>query len=312
MAMLSIDPRISLRKLEVFSLVVQLGGVSRAAEHLYVAQPVVSAHIRSLEERLQTKLFYREGRQMRLTESGQAVYSWAEDLLTRTRELDRHLSGLSDGRRGTVVFGASMSIGSYRLPSILADFRETHPGVDLRLGISDTEHAIEDTRTGEFDFSVVISGTQLELPGMELEQIAADEFVLVAAPGGEPRADVVGVEALTALPFIDAPEGIVRRSLVDRHLRRLGVTERNVVLQLGHPEAMKRATREGLGVCLLFRSAVDEELSTGSLREIRVKDADLAVPVYLVYRKDKSFSPVHLSLMDAIRSGLVRTAAAVT
>ena len=103
---------------------------------------------------------------------------------------------------------------------------------------------------------------------------------------------MVGVEALAALPFIDAPEGIVRRSLVDRHLRRLGVTERNVVLQLGHPEAMKRATREGLGVCLLFRSAVDEELSTGSLREIRVKDADLAVPVYLVYRKDKSFSPV--------------------
>ena len=163
--MLSLDPRISLRKLEVFSLVVQLGGVSRAAEHLYVAQPVVSAHIRSLEERLQTKLFYREGRQMRLTESGQAVYSWAEDLLTKTRTPRSSPSGLSDGRRGTVVFGASMSIGSYRLPSILADFRETHPGVDLILGISDTEHAIEDTRTGEFDFSVVISGSSSSCPG---------------------------------------------------------------------------------------------------------------------------------------------------
>jgi DNA-binding transcriptional LysR family regulator len=307
----SIDLRISLRKLEVLSLVVQLGGVGRAAEHLFVAQPVVTAHIRSIEERVGAKLFYREGRQMHLTEAGQAVHGWAEDLLTRTRELERYLDGISDGSQGTVVFGASMSVGSYELPSVLTTFRASHPDVDLRLGVSDTEHAIEDTRAGVFDFAVVVSEEQLELPGMEVQRVGTDTIVLVSAPGGAPESAVITVEELRRLPFIDAPEGIVRRTFVDRQLRQLGIRDRNVVLQLGHPEAMKRATRAGLGVTLLFRSAVREELESGTLREVRVEGADLALPIYIVYRRGKTFSPLHHELIDEIRRTLSNSGAPV-
>jgi DNA-binding transcriptional LysR family regulator len=307
----SIDLRISLRKLEVLSLVVQLGGVGRAAEHLFVAQPVVTAHIRSIEERVGAKLFYREGRQMHLTEAGQAVHGWAEDLLTRTRELERYLDGISDGSQGTVVFGASMSVGSYELPSVLTTFRASHPDVDLRLGVSDTEHAIEDTRAGVFDFAVVVSEEQLELPGMEVQRVGTDTIVLVSAPGGAPESAVITVEELRRLPFIDAPEGIVRRTFVDRQLRQLGIRDRNVVLQLGHPEAMKRATRAGLGATLLFRSAVREELESGTLREVRVEGADLALPIYIVYRRGKTFSPLHHELIDEIRRTLSNSGAPV-
>jgi DNA-binding transcriptional LysR family regulator len=296
----AIDLRISLRKLEVLSLVVQLGGVGRAAEHLFVAQPVVTAHIRSLEERLGAKLFYREGRQMHLTEAGQAVHRWAEEVLTRTRELERYLAGISDGKQGTVVLGASMSVGSYELPSVLATFRATHPGVDLRLGVSDTEHAIEDARAGVLDFAVVVSDEQLELPGMEVERVGSDEIVVVAAPGGEPHDDTISTEVLRRLPFIDAPEGIVRRKFVDRQLRQLGVRDRNVVLQLGHPEAMKHATRAGLGACLLFRAAVEEELRDGRLIEIALTDAAMSVPVYQVSRVTKALTPVQAAIAEAV------------
>ena len=60
-----LDQRISLQKLEIFCLVVDLGGVGRAAEHLFVAQPVVSAHLRTLQERLGAELLYRDGRRLR-------------------------------------------------------------------------------------------------------------------------------------------------------------------------------------------------------------------------------------------------------
>ena len=79
------DTRVTLTKLEVFSLVVELGGVSRAAEHLYVSQPVVSAHVRSLEERVGARLFYREGHHLVLTEAGRAVHGWATSAPARTR-----------------------------------------------------------------------------------------------------------------------------------------------------------------------------------------------------------------------------------
>jgi DNA-binding transcriptional LysR family regulator len=301
---MALDTRISLRKLEVLTVVVQLGGIGRAAEQLFVAQPVVSAHIRSLEERLGTKIFYREGRQMLLTEAGRAIYEWAEDVLLRSRELERHLGGLSDGTQGTIVFGSSMSIGSYRLPRVLTAFRAAHPLAELRLSISDTEHAIEDTRSGALDFCVVVTEPDIEVPGMEVEQIGSDEIVVVAAPGAGFDKDVISVAELQAMPFIEAPEGIIRRSFVERRLRAAGIHERNIVLELGHPEAMKLAAQDGLGVTLLFRTAVKNELASGKLRELRVDGVDVAVPISLVYRKGKSFSAVHRSLIEAIRTAL--------
>jgi len=299
---LTIDRRISLHKLEVLCRVVELGGVGRAAEALFVTQPVVTAHVRSLEERLGTKLFYREGRRLHLTESGRVVHAWAEDVLGRTRELDRHLAGLSEGSRGSVALGASMSLGSYRLPSILTSYQRAHPGVELRLGISDTEHMIEDVRAGAFDFAVVVSDAALDGPGLATELLGHEELVLIAAPDAEPKEAEIAPAQLAGLPFVEAPEGILRRRFVDRSLDALGVGERNVVLELGHPEAMKRAARAGLGVSMLFRSAVAEDLAQGTLREVRIAGTDLQIPVYLVHRKDKEFSPPHRELIGDVRA----------
>jgi LysR family transcriptional regulator, low CO2-responsive transcriptional regulator len=298
---MAIDRRITLHKLEVFELVVELGGVSRAADRLYVAQPVVTAHIRSLEERLGTDLFYREGGRMHLTEGGRAAHAWASDLLRRTRELSRHLDGLSDGTQGSVVLGASMSIGSYSLPPLLSRFRRERPLVDIVLNILDSEHAMADTEAGENDFAVVIAEADPVSRGLCAEKLGDDELVVVAAAEGEPAASRITKAELAELSFVEAPQKLVRQQFVDRQLQRIGIGDRKVSIQLGHPEAMKRATAAGLGVAVLFRSAVGAELAGGQLREIEVEGVRLSGPVYLVHRKDKLFSAVHRALIDAIR-----------
>jgi DNA-binding transcriptional LysR family regulator len=299
---MGIDRRITLQKLEVFELVVELGGVSRAADRLYVAQPVVTAHIRSLEQRLGTTLFYREGGRMHLTEGGRSVHAWASDLLRRTRELARHLDGLSDGSQGSVVLGASMSVGSYSLPPLLSRFREERPLVDIVLHILDTEHAVADTEAGEHDFAVVVVEADPGSRGLRAEKLGDDELVVVAAPDREPTESRITVDQLAKLSFVEAPQKLLRRQFVDQQLQRIGIRDRKVSIELGHPEAMKRATAAGLGVAVLFRSAVRGELASGELREIEVEDVDLSGPVYLVYRKDKLFSAVHRELIDAIRA----------
>ena len=152
---MAVDPRITLQKLEVFCLVVELGGVSRAAEHLFVTQPVVTAHVRSLEQRLGTRLFRREGRQMHLTEAGRAAHEWAVELLTHTREFSRRLDGLADGTRGTVVVAASMSVGSYLMPPVVSRFHEERPLVELELNVSDSRQALQEAELGRCDFAVV-------------------------------------------------------------------------------------------------------------------------------------------------------------
>lgn len=297
-----IDSRVSLHKLEVFDAVVAMGGVSRAADHLGVAQPVVSGHLRSLEQRVGTTLFYREGRQLHLTEAGRAVHQWATDMLRRTRELSRDLDNVSDGVAGSVVVGTSMSIGSYVLPPLLAPFLRQRPAVEVRIDIGAAAQAIAGTEDGENDFSVVIIEAPTGTPGLVTEQLGVEELVLVAPLGGPPATDVVTPDDLRDVPFIEAQKGTLRRNFTDQELARAGLPDRRVAVELGHPEAMKILVEAGLGVSCLFRSAVSREIAEGALRELTLEGARLEGPIYLVHRKDKLFSAVHHDLIQAIRA----------
>jgi DNA-binding transcriptional LysR family regulator len=295
-----IDSNISLHKLEVFLLVVELGGVTRAAEHLFVAQPVVTAHIRSLEKRLGMTLFYREGRTLQLTEAGHAVLDWADELVRRTRQMSRHLDELAEGSQGSVVLSSSMSIGSYELPAVLSRFRRRFPAVSLRLLISDSEHAIADAVSGEVDFAVVAAQTNPTIPGAIAEPIGTHEFALVAAPDSDiPDRPLTSLE-LRDLWFIEPPQESIRRRFADAALRNIGITDRKVAIEMAHPEAMKRAAMAGLGVAVLFRSSVAEELAAGTLRELDLGGVPLNGPVYMVRRADKVFSAAQQELTAEI------------
>src|SRR3954469_13917810 len=301
---MTLDSRITLYKLEVFDLVVQCGGVSRAADQLFISQPVVTEHIRSLEERIGARLFYRQGRQLVLTEAGRAAHAWARTVLTHTRELSRQLGGLSDGRRGSIVVGASMSIGSYVLPPILVRFKRERPLADIVCNVSDSEREIVATEAGENDFAVVIQEQEPQQGGLAAKKLPDEPLVVVAAPDAEPRESSMTVERLASVPSVESPAGLGRRRLVEAQLTKLGIAQRNVVMELGHPEAMKRAAMGGLGVTLQFRSVVADDLAAGRLREIEVVDATLSVPVFLVYRKGKLLSTIQHDLIESIRAEL--------
>jgi DNA-binding transcriptional LysR family regulator len=303
---MTLDSRITLYKLEVFDLVVECGGVSRAADQLFISQPVVTAHIRSLEERIGARLFYRQGRQLVLTEAGRAAHAWARTVLTHTRELSRQLGGLSDGRRGSIVVGASMSVGSYLLPAMLVRFRRERPLAEIVCNVSDSEREMLATEAGENDFAIVILEQAPQHEGLEAEKLTEEPLVVVAAPGAEPRESSITVERLATVPSVESPGGLIRRKLVDAQLAKLGIAQRNVVMELGHPEAMKRAAMGGLGVTLQFRSVVADDIAAGRLREIEVVDATLSVPVFLVYRKGKLMSAIQRDLIEAIRAELSR------
>lgn len=302
---MAIDQRVSLQKLEILDTVVRLGGIGRAADHLGVAQPVVTAHIRSLEQRMNTKLFHREGRQLDLTDTGRAVHLWALDVLRRTRELSRELDSVKEGIQGSVTLAASMTVGSYRLPPLFSRFLMDRPGVDIRVDIIDAAHAIADTEAGVNDFSVVVIASPPNNPALVAEQVGAEELIMVGSRGGPPGGDgPFDVADLASLPFVEAQRGSLRREFTDRELGRVGLGRRRVVMELGHPEAMKQVVSAGLGIACLFRSSVRREMRDGSLRELKVRDLNLAGPTFLIHRRDKSFSALHLELLSEMREYL--------
>jgi LysR family transcriptional regulator, low CO2-responsive transcriptional regulator len=214
----------------------------------------------------------------------------------------RELDGVAEGQRGSVAVAASMTIGSYLLPPILSEFRQRRPASAITLTVSDPEHALEAVELGECDFALVVAELPPVNPSLAAEVIGADDIVLVAAPDYEPGVASLPLASLAQAPLVSSPGGHVRRGVIDGQLAVRGVSPRNVVIELGHPEAMKRATREGLGMCLLFRASVAQELEDGTLREVAISDAELSVPLTAVVRSGKRLSPIQAELLAAVTS----------
>lgn len=292
------DTRITLRKLEIFELVVELESVSHAADKLWLAQPVVTSHIRSLEEKLGVTLFKRQARRMELTEAGVAVHIWAADVLRRTAEVTRDLEGLADGSRGSISVGASFTIGSYALPPVLAAFRRDRPQVAVKLDVADYRKVITEVEASIYDFGVIAAPGNPASRRVISERIGSDPMVAIASPGSGLGNSVLTREEFADLPFIE----IARHAAMDRELDRAGIRPHEITLDLGHPEAVKRAVQEGLGVSVLFRSAVVNELEAGTLHEVEIEEVDIALDVFVVYREGKQFAIAHRDLLETIRA----------
>lgn len=301
---ITMDSRISLQKLEAFCLVVRLGSVSRAAEKMYVTQPVVSAHLHTLQERMGVALLQRAGRGLELTEAGKAVHAWAEDLLRRRDDLCHQLDDMALGIAGAVHLSSSMSVGNHVLPPVLMQFRRDHPGARLTLAISAPELAVEAVEAGRTDFCVVASFGSVNTNRLDARMIGKQRYALVGAPDDPDLPESVDVEQLRKLPFICPPGGQAIRRSQDAALAALGVTNRDVVIELGSAEAMKQAVQGHLGVALLWESSVATDIAEGRLREIRVDAPDMVDSLYIVKLANKHLSPLQAKLYERVSAVL--------
>lgn len=295
------DNRISLQKLEVFCKVVELGGVRRAAEELYVSQPVVSAHLRSLQDRIGAKLFERDGRGISLTEAGREVHLWASEVLRGRLELQSSLQNLSSGLSGTAAIATSMSVGNYVLTPVLIEFRRRFQKARITLLVSGVEAALEASLTGRADLCVLATDAVLDTNAFEAELIAEPAFCLVASASSGRVADRVSPRDLQGMPFVCPPGGQAIRRAQDNALASIGVLDRRVEIELGNAESIKQAVGADLGLGLLWRASVEQELATGYLREVPIDGADLHDKLYLVVRRGKRTTPLQRRLAQAIR-----------
>lgn len=295
------DNRISMYKLDIFRLTVDLGGVGRAAAHLFLTQPVVTAHIRSLEGRMGVRLFEKAGRGLRLTEAGTAAYAWACDLARRTAELESEFEQIGQGTAGTVHVWAGPAIGSYLVPRAVASFAASHSGARISLQVAQPNHVLETVEAGNCDFGVLVTDELREGTGVVGEAIGWEHLVLVAAVNSGLVGRSVPVGSLSDLPFISSPDDMIMRRIENGQLTSIGASRRRVAMEFGHPEAAKVALGMDLGVALMFRCSVEKELVAGELREVPIEDTELKMPVYLIRRENARLTPLQLALREAIR-----------
>ena len=260
----------TLRQLEVFLAVAHEQSFSRAAKRIHSSQPTLSEHVKELERELGKKLFFRQGREVTLTEAGRVFEPYAARIVSGVeggRQAMVELDGLG---HGSLLVGASTTPGLYVMPGIIARFRAEYPGVDLKLQIANSQVIEERVKARELDLGIV--GGHAVGPGEEcLAAGLLDELVLIVPPGHPwaARREIAPAQ-LADQPLLFREEGSATRRVTERVLQRAGVKFR-VGMELDHTEAIKQGVMAGLGVALVSVFAVRGELETGRLCPVRLR-----------------------------------------
>ena len=143
---------LDLELLRSFVSVVDAGGFTRAGERVHRTQSTVSQQIKRLEEDVGQILLHRDGKDVRPTEAGERLLSYARRLLTLAEEARDVIQ--QPGSEGAIRLGIPEDFAAYRLAKLLGAFSRSHPGLRLDVRADQSTYLKRDLERGELDLAL--------------------------------------------------------------------------------------------------------------------------------------------------------------
>jgi len=260
-------------KLKVFCTVAETRSFSKTSEIIHLTQPAVSLQIQALEEMYETKLFDRSSSRVTLTPAGEVLYKYAKEILALYTAAEKVLGEMTGLVKGSITIGAGSTIGNYMLPSVISDFRKTHPKIKVHLSVANMQRIIELLNAGNINVGLVEGDVKRQK--IVVDKLLSDELLLIV-PTHHPWAKrkEVSVSELIEEPFILREAGSGTRQTIEKFLARHGITLQamKVSMVLGTTQAIKEAVENGLGVSIVSRWAARKECKYGTLSMLSFKE----------------------------------------
>ncbi|MFT7475506.1 MAG: DNA-binding transcriptional LysR family regulator [Verrucomicrobiales bacterium] len=239
--------QLDVESLRTFISVLDLGGMTRAAESLDISQSAVSWKIKRLEEKVGRDLLIREGRTVRPSLDGRQLLGYARTIVATHDEAVARLE--SSELTGTVKLGTTEEISAARMCDVLARFNRIHPGATIEFVVDASTRLSEMLQRSELDVAVLqVLPDECRATDTLLWR---DSLVWVSAPDWTYETGTV--------PLITFGDGGFYRPLAERALSNAGIP---YTIAFSGPSAASviGATEAGLGVAVLADSSVDGEL----------------------------------------------------
>ena len=288
----------NLNLLKIFYLAARHGNLSAAARDLNITQPAVTKGIQRLQEQYDLRFINRFGKKMALTDAGEALYGVAQKIFEMERFAEESIREFQQCEKGHIRVHASESFGAYYLPSPMTPFCKANPLITLSVSILPSELVVEKVIALESDLGFI--SYPIGSPKLVLREILEDRLVLIVPPGHPITAKrLLDPRDLEDHPMIVHEPGSAPRQALEK-LVRVNKLSLTIPLELSSNRAIKEAVENGLGIALISRKVVQEEIQAGRLVEIPLTDKTLTRKFYLVHHRDKYISEPLGAFIDRI------------
>ncbi|PAV30761.1 LysR family transcriptional regulator [Virgibacillus profundi] len=286
---------------KIYCLVVDVGSINQAAKLSFVSQPAVSKQIQQLESTYDTLLFERKNGRLSLTKSGEILYPYAKSIVEEFKRSKESIRESLQGENTTLTVGASFTIGEYLLPSLLGRFKKNNPETKLSLSINNTPRILDELSNEVLDLALVEGVIQND--DFLVESFADDELVLIH-PVNHPwsEREEIAIEEITKERMLWRETTSGTRLIIENFLRENNVLDKiENYMELGTTQAIKSAVAAGLGVSIVSRLTVAQELKQGTLSEIKIRNSELKRELWLVKNDYRFHKKIAESFVDFIR-----------
>jgi DNA-binding transcriptional LysR family regulator len=285
-----------IRQLKTFQAIVNDGGFTKAADRLGYAQSTVTGHIQAIEDELGKPLFDRIGKQMVLTEIGKQLLPYANEIIALVAKAVQ-LPAEEKEMTGTLVIGASESLATYRLPSVIRAYKNRFPRVEIVLKPLTAEAMYEELRRGQLDLAFLMEKL-INNEDLCCVPLVTEKMALVLP---NQQANRAGKNLKDFLPadevILYTERGCAYRYIFEKILDAHDYIPKNT-LEFWSVEALKQCIMCGLGVSFLPLITVRKEWINHDLTCILTKDEQ--IKTQMIYHKNKWLSPSVQSFINLV------------
>jgi DNA-binding transcriptional LysR family regulator len=300
----------TLDELASFVCIASGAGFTQASRRLNRSQPAISRRIHQLERNLDSPLFERVGRRVKLTDAGRALLPHAEAALAAVRDGEQAVRATTGKRTASLALKLAVggTLADLHIVAALRSFRARHVGASIELRTANSRDASDLVRRGEADLGLRYQADSD--PKLESIPLGGEREFVVVPVDHRIRAkrvrDLRVFESDALLGFPAEPRH--PEASLERRLVAAGIASPRV-MAVDSLTAQKRLVEAGLGIALLPRSSFSEELRGGRLRIVEVTNLKAETPVALVRRRGGYRSPLADAFLAHLERGARRSLA---
>jgi DNA-binding transcriptional LysR family regulator len=262
--------KLDLHSLIVFYFVASEESITSAAEKLYLTQPTVTYHIRSLERSVGFKLLDVRRQRVSLTHAGVGLFQYAKEIYQQMTDAENFLESL---REASLRIGIAATFSPV-VASAAAAFEELYPHVKLIVRNASSFEVAEDVLSSQVDVGIVVS---MDYQNPKLEAIAVsarEKLVLVASPSSSiSKNERVELSDLCGHPLVAGPETSATRQIILKKFEAEGFKMPPlIIVEVNSLEWGMSLVESGNGMGLYHIKAVEREISEGRLKALPLAD----------------------------------------
>lgn len=266
-----------LRSLRYFVQIAELGGITRAAAQLDIAQPALSRQIRGIERELGTQLLVRLPRGVRLTVAGRQFLDHCRKILRELEHAREELRDRSEVPSGRVILGLSPTVGPLLLPGVIERVRRQCPQITLKIVEWFSTQLYDALLTGRVDVAVLTNAPPSR--ALKLTPLISEPIVVLTAPRTRGARRFFTLPELSRTPIVTS-EAI--RHIVEEQIGRYG-WRLNVEAEIDAIEAIRQLLLRGMGPVILPVSTFHADIKAGRIAAFQIADATVHRMLALAY-----------------------------